>query len=178
MKTGHPIVAHKAHRAGTQVANRPVGEESIVALVTLLAFYLGPLATVQAAGCLTACPSKGLSQSSLVTEQHPGLLAATPANAQTAPLPLTVTPGNGTLMVSWEPPVGYDNSQAIEYDLEYSDDGGSTWWPWHLPSRLDRLTVTTLGVKNGTTHVVRVTARDSQDDDFGKCSASGCPSGA
>ena len=54
-------------------------EESIVGLATLLAFHLGPLATVEAAGCLTAPPCKGLSPSSPVTEQHLGFLAATPA---------------------------------------------------------------------------------------------------
>ena len=195
MKTGHPIAAHKAHRAGTPGGNRPAGEdlgghpsppppglerreESIVALAALLAFYLGPLAMVQAAGCLTVPPCKGLSQSSLVTEQHLGLLAATPANAQTAaPLPLTVTAGNSTLTVSWEPPVGYENSQTIEYDVEYSDDGGSTWWPWHLPSRLERLTVTILGLKNGATHMVRVRARDSQGDGTWSASASAVPVG-
>ena len=153
-------------------------EESIVGLATLLAFYLGPLATVEAAGCLTAPPCKELSPSSPVTEQHLGLLAATPANAQTAsPLQLTVTPGNSTLTVRWEPPIGYENSQSIEYDIEYSEDGGSTWWPWHLSSRLEHLTVTILGVNNGATYVVRVRARDSQGGGAWAGSASATPVG-
>ena len=153
-------------------------EESIVGLAALLAFSLGPLATVQAAGCLTSHPCKGLNESSMVTEQQLGLLAATPANAQTAsPLQLSVTPGNSTLMVSWSPPAGYEKSQNIEYGLQYSDDGGSTWWPWHLSSQLERLTVDILGLKNGTTYVVRVTARDSQGDGAWSALASATPVG-
>lgn len=172
-KTGNPIAADNPPPPGLR---KP--EESIVGLATLLAFYLGPLATVEAAGCLTAPPCKELSPSSPVTEQHLGFLAATPANAQTAsPLQLTVTPGNSTLTVRWEPPIGYENSQSIEYDIEYSEDGGSTWWPWHLSSRLEHLTVTILGVNNGATYVVRVRARDSQGGGAWAASASATPVG-
>ncbi len=172
-KTGNPIAAANPPPPGLR---KP--EESIVGLATLLAFYLGPLATVEAAGCLTAPPCKELSPSSPVTEQHLGLLGATPANAQTAsPLQLTVTPGNSTLTVRWEPPIGYENSQSIEYDIEYSEDGGSTWWPWHLSSRLEHLTATILGVNNGATYVVRVRARDSQGGGAWAASASATPVG-
>ena len=195
MKTGNPIAVGTAYRTDTEAASRPMGgdlagrpappppglrkrEESIVGLAALLAFHLGPLATVPAAGCLAAPPCKGLSQAPLVTEQHLGFLAATPANAQTAsPLQLTVTPGNSTLTVSWEPPTGYENSRSLEYTIEYSEDGGSTWWPWHLSSRLEHLTVTIPGVKNGATHVVRVRARDSQGDGAWAASASAVPVG-
>ena len=152
-------------------------EESIIGLATLLAFYISQLATAQAAACLTAHPCRGLNPS-MAVEQPLGLFAGTPSLAQTtAPLELTVTPGNSTLMVSWDPPAGYTSSQKIEYDMQYSDDGGSTWWPWHLPPRLELLKVNLLGLKNGTIYVVRVRARDSQGDGAWSASARAMPVG-
>ena len=152
-------------------------EESIIGLATLLAFYLSQLVTAQAAACLTTYPCKALNPS-MAVEQPLGLLEGTPAMAQTAaPFQLTIIPGNGTLMVSWNPPAGYVNSQKIEYDVQYSDDGGSTWWPWHLSSQLEHLKVNILGLRNGTIYVVRVRARDSQGDGAWSASARAMPVG-
>jgi len=191
-------VAGKVHQAGIQPANHPIcgewdviqpsllslpasglrkREESIIGLATLFALYLSQLATAQATGCLTAHPCKVLSQSRAV-EQQLGLLAATPVLAQTAvPLQLTVTPGNSALMVNWNPPAGYSDSQNIEYDIQYSEDGGLTWWPWHLSSQLDSLKVNIMGLKNGTTYVVRVRARDSHGNGEWSALASAMPVG-
>lgn len=150
-----------------------------LSLAALLAFYPGQLATLPVAGCPTmgACTG-GVGVVSMVVEQPLGLLAAAPANAQeAAPLQLTVTPANNILMVSWDPPVGYTNSKTIEYDISYSDDGGSTWWPWHMASQLENLKVDILGLENGATYVVRVRARDSQDGGEWSALASATPVG-
>lgn len=190
------VAPGKASQAGTQLGNRlPWGapgchpapslpqacareKSRSLGLAALLAFYLGQFAAVQAAGCPTMVPCKGRNQSSMVVEQQLELLATIPANAQeAAPLQLMVTPGNSTLMVNWDPPAGYVNSKTIEYDISYSDDGGSTWWPWHISSQLENFKVDILGLENGTTYVVRVKARDSHGDGVWSALASAMPVG-
>ena len=127
-------------------------KESILGFAALLVFYGSQLATAQAASCVLTHPChKGPNRSIAVAMAQTG-----------APSQLTVTPGNGTLKVRWEPPTGSSHSRNIEYDIQYSKDGGSTWWPWHISSRLEDLIVEISGLKNGTTYIVRMRAKGSQ----------------
>lgn len=125
-----------------------------------------PLLPLSAPGlCLTPHPCKALNPS-MAVEQPPGLVAGTPAMAQTAsPLQLSLTPGDNTLMVSWDPPAGYVNSQNIAYDIQYSNDSGSTWNSWSISADSQHLLhITITGLHNGTTYDVRVRAQNHQGD--------------
>ena len=107
---------------------------------------------------------------SIAMDQSLGLLLGTSARAQpAAPAKPTVESGDSTLTVSWKQPEGYPDSQTIQYDIEYSEDGSSIWRPWYIPSQLKNLEVKIPGLKNGTTYSVRVRARDG--DVYGQWSA-------
>ena len=107
---------------------------------------------------------------SIAMDQSLGLLLETSARAQpAAPAKPTVESGDSTLTVSWKQPEGYPDSQTIQYDIEYSEDGSSIWRPWYIPSQLKNLEVKIPGLKNGTTYSVRVRARDG--DVYGQWSA-------
>ena len=79
----------------------------------------------------------------------------TPVAAASAPTALTVTAGDGQLVVSWQAPA--DDGAAIEsYEVEHRREGGS----WERQTST-ATTVTITGLDNGTTYEVRVRAVNS-----------------
>ena len=78
--------------------------------------------------------------------------AASPPSAPTA---LTVTAGDGQLVVNWQAPA--DDGAAIDdYEVEHRREGGS----WERQTST-ATTVTITGLDNGTTYEVRVRAVNS-----------------
>ena len=196
---GSRVVPGEAHLANASSSNHSAGEEGdwiqatceplrapglskpeelMAGLVVLLVFNVSQLAAAQAAGCMTVHRCAALNRF-VPVEQPSGLaMVGTPAMARPAapPQPI-VTPGSSELEVSWKAPTDHSGSQMIEYDVQYSDDGGSTWRPWHISPQLETLTVNILGLKNGITYAVRVRARNSQGDGPWSASASAMPLG-
>ena len=91
------------------------------------------------------------------------------ASPPSAPSALTVTAGDGQLVVSWQAPA--DDGAAIDdYEVEHRREGGS----WERQTST-ATTVTITGLDNGTAYEVRVRALNSVGDGDWSDSATGTP---
>ena len=96
-----------------------------------------------------------------------------PGSVPSAPVPPTLTAGDGELSASWTPPS--DNGAAIDdYDVRYRPAAGAwTELPDAVKSAATSATLT--GLTNGTTYEVQVRAGNSVGDGPWSASATGTP---
>ena len=87
------------------------------------------------------------------TSAHKAGLPETPA----AP---TVTPGNGSVSVSWPAPSG-NGSSITDYDVRYSSNNGTSWTELNANSTSTQTTATISPATNGTTYLVQVRAANA-----------------
>jgi titin len=88
--------------------------------------------------------------------------SVTPATIPAAPASLTVTPGNGSALVSFTP--GSNGGDAI-IRYEASTNGGTTWAALSTtPGTGSTLTATIVGLTNGTPYAVKVRAVNGVGD--------------
>ena len=99
-----------------------------------------------------ATNSAGAGEPSTVVGAQPS------AAAPDRPAVPTVTPGAGTLAVSWTAP--HDNGAPITgYTIEYSTDQGHTWTTW--PHTTTATTTVITDLTSGQRHQIRITATNT-----------------
>jgi predicted phage tail protein len=84
-------------------------------------------------------------------------LLVTPATTPAAPTITTVTPGNGWATVTFTPPVDDGGKPIINYMVQYSITGGTTWATFSRPASTAP-SVTVTGLTRGVAHRFRVVA--------------------
>jgi large repetitive protein len=79
----------------------------------------------------------------------------TPAATLDAPSSLNATYGNTQVTLAWTAPTVPSGAAVLDYEIQYSSDGGSSWNTFnHVASAAVTRTVT--GLTNGTSYVFRV----------------------
>lgn len=92
-----------------------------------------------------------------------------------APTTLVATPANSSVALSWAAPTSNGGSPVIDYTVQFSANGGSTWSTFaHSPSVATSATVT--GLVNGTAYTFRVAAKSAAGQGAFSASALATPS--
>jgi hypothetical protein len=87
-------------------------------------------------------------------------VAAVPATVPGNPTALVVTRGSGRATLGWQAPAFNGGSGLVDYRLQWSGDGGTTWRTVsRKPST--RTTATITGLPNGVPLVFRVAAMNA-----------------
>jgi large repetitive protein len=86
--------------------------------------------------------------------------SVTPATTPSAPTNLAATAGNAQIGLSWTAPASNGGSALVDYVIEYSSNGGTTWVVF-ADGTSTATSTTITGVSNGTAYTTRVAAVNS-----------------
>jgi titin len=150
---GNPITSYQySTDGGATWQTRTVGSTSSPIVISTLstngtsALTNGTTYNVQ----IRAINSAGAGNASLTT-------TATPVTVPTAPLSVVATPGNASITLNWTAPASNGGTAITDYEVEYSTNGGSTWFSFiNGTSTATSASVTSL--TNGTSYTFRVSA--------------------
>ncbi len=118
---------------------------------------------------------KVLATNAVGSSSYSSTASGTPVSSATAPgtpSGLTITPGDGTLAVSWTAPESDGGSDITEYTVSYTPSGGS-----EATTTVDGNTTsyTISGLTNGTSYAVKVQAVNAVGDGDYTGTSSGSP---
>ena len=153
---GNPITSYQySTDGGATWQTRTVGSTSSPLVISALstngtsALANGTTYSVQ----IRAVNSAGAGNASLTT-------TATPVTVPTAPLSVVATPGNASISLNWTAPSSNGGTAITDYEVEYSTNGGSTWFSFiNGTSTATSASITSL--TNGTSYTFRVSAVNS-----------------
>jgi titin len=153
---GNPITSYQySTDGGATWQTRTVGSTSSPLVISALstngtsALANGTTYSVQ----IRAVNSAGAGNASLTT-------TATPVTVPTAPLSVVATPGNASISLNWNAPASNGGATITDYEVEYSTNGGSTWFSFiNGTSAATSASITSL--TNGTSYTFRVSAVNS-----------------
>ena len=153
---GNPITSYQySTDGGASWQTRTVGSTSSPLVISALstngtsALANGTTYSVQIRGVNSA----GTGNASLTT-------TATPVTVPTAPLSVVATPGNSSIALNWNAPASNGGASVTDYEVEYSSNGGSTWFSFiNGTSAATSASITSL--TNGTSYTFRVSAVNS-----------------
>lgn len=153
---GNPITSYQySTDGGATWQTRTVGSTSSPLVISALstngtsALANGTTYSVQ----IRAVNSAGAGNASLTT-------TATPVTVPTAPLSVVATPGNASISLNWNAPTSNGGATITDYEVEYSTNGGSTWFSFiNGTSAATSASITSL--TNGTSYTFRVSAVNS-----------------
>lgn len=154
---GNPITSYQySTDGGATWQTRTVGSTSSPLVISALstngssALANGTTYSVQ----IRAVNSAGAGNASLTT-------TATPVTVPTAPLSVVATPGNASISLNWSAPTSNGGATITDYEVEYSTNGGSTWFSFiNGTSAATSASITSL--TNGTSYTFRVSAVNSE----------------
>lgn len=118
--------------------------------------YLKPLPSEDGTGKYVANAPLTINAYGKIVSQVPEIAPTVPGS----PLSLSAIAGNSSAGLSWIAPTNNGGRVVINYKVEYSANGGSTWTTYAKPaSKITFITLT--GLINGISYIFRVSAINS-----------------
>ena len=106
---------------------------------------------------VSAVNGEGTGTTSNVATATPRVTVQPPITAPGVPTGLSATAGDGEITLTWSAPADNGNSPIIDYVIEQSTDGGTTWGDSTPPISVGT-TVTVTGLTNDQVYQFRVSA--------------------